>query len=326
MNHQEDFEERTKFRQQLLEQEAAETELEVAAETELSHFDLSAQLGIAQAIVDFAISKSHHILDDQADDLSAKLKVAKVFVNCAVSKSRLRLLQKTKTAVGKNAAEAKKEKQRLDWRYRQENLACLRASRPEEPNAAGRAGTTTGRLTDRLSLPSLQNQKRESDVLWSENLSRHEQQTKKPYLIPSYKLLTAELNALIAAMANARASAARAELLAGHRLAAADSSASLEDADLNHVIALSKPTVCSAADSKVFSPHPGGTGALSSAVAVGRALAVCDLRTQTKIHRHTHLPSVTCARRAPFVVYDALTSEISRASASRDFLRPHTRY
>jgi hypothetical protein len=357
MNHEEenDERERIKFRQQLLEQEEESGVEFVKARTALGHqvdetevefvnanarmglgrsslqpprlllnqgtpldddqgddFDLSAQLGMAEAIVDFAISKSHHMLDDEADDLSAKLKVAKVFVNCAVSTSRLRLLQKQKTAVEKNAAKVNTDKQRLAFRYRQENLACLRASRAEEPKAAGRAGTKTGRVADRLSLPSLQNQKSESDVLWSQNLRRHEQQTKKPYLIPSYKLLAAELNTLIAAITNGRASAAR----AGHRLADADSSASLEDAELNRVIALSKLTVRGAADSKVFPPRPGGAG---------RALAICDLRTQTNTLSHTHLPSVTCARRAPFVVYDALTSEMSRASASREFLRPHTR-
>jgi hypothetical protein len=101
------------------------------------------------------------MLDDQADDLSAKLKVAKMFVNCAVSTSRLRLLQKQKTSVTENAAKVNTEKQRLAFRYSQENLACVRVSRVEEPKAAGRAGTKTGRLTDRLSLPSLQNHKRE---------------------------------------------------------------------------------------------------------------------------------------------------------------------
>ena len=105
---QEDLDERIKFRQQLLEQEAAETEVGFVKarmglgrsslqprlllnqgtpqdDDQADDLDLSASLKVAQAIVDFVISKSHHILDDQADYLSAKLKAAKVFMNCAVS-------------------------------------------------------------------------------------------------------------------------------------------------------------------------------------------------------------------------------------------------
>ena len=57
-------------------------------------------------------------------------------------------------------------------------------------------------------------------------------------------------------MGNSRSSAAR----AGHKLPTADSNASLEDAELKHVITLSQPTVCGVVDNKVFSPRPGGTG------------------------------------------------------------------